>query len=87
MNQCRRLQRLPWSLFGHLVRCQLPQFFVHQRQQLFGRLLVARFNLAQNACDVGHGDVREREDARRRLYHLAGSTTRFSCPQDRCAES
>ena len=40
----------PIELLGR----QLAQLVIHQRQELFGGLRIASFNLRQNAGDVGH---------------------------------
>jgi hypothetical protein len=42
VNQRRRLQGLPWRLGSHSGGGELPQFVVHDRQQLVGRPAVAR---------------------------------------------
>ena len=54
MHQCRGLQRLPGLLLGQLRSGQLPQFFVDQRQKLFGGRGITCLNLAEDTCDVAH---------------------------------
>ena len=55
MHQRRRLQRLPRLLLSQLRRRQLPQLVIDQRQKLLRRRRIARFDLRQDAGDVGHG--------------------------------
>jgi hypothetical protein len=55
VNQRRRLKRLPRPFLSHLLRGQLPQLIINQRQKLFCGVRVAGFDLRQDLCDVGHG--------------------------------
>jgi hypothetical protein len=41
VNQCRGLEGLAGGLLGQFSRCQLPKFFVNQREQFLGGLGVA----------------------------------------------
>jgi hypothetical protein len=54
MHQPRRLQRLAGLLLVHLLCSQSPEFFVDQRQKLFGRLRIALLNCGQDSRDVAH---------------------------------
>jgi hypothetical protein len=56
MHQGRRLQRLPWLLNGPACSAQLPQFFVHQREELPGSLRIALLYLRQDAGYIRHAD-------------------------------
>jgi hypothetical protein len=44
MHQGSRLERLADGFFGHFADGEAAQFVVDQRQQLFGRVLVAGAN-------------------------------------------
>src|SRR4051794_23294957 len=54
MHQCRCLKSLSWFFFDELCRSELPQFVIHQRQQLLRSLRIAMLNLRQDAGYVGH---------------------------------
>jgi len=45
VHQRGGLQRLAGLLVGEFGRCQFSQLLVHQRQELFGGIRVARFDL------------------------------------------
>jgi hypothetical protein len=57
VHQRRRLQRLPGLLVHQPLRCQLPQFLINERQQLFRRNGIALLNRGEDACDLIHGSV------------------------------
>jgi hypothetical protein len=48
------LERLARLLLGQLVRRQLPQLIVDQRQKLLGGVRVALLDGGQDASDFGH---------------------------------
>ena len=54
VNEGRGLQRLAGGFAGHLVRRQLAQFLIHQRQQFLGGLRVALPNRFEHARDLAH---------------------------------
>ena len=55
MHESRGLQRLSGFLIGHPDDGELAQFLIDQREQLIGRLRIARINGAEQLGDVGHG--------------------------------
>ena len=61
MYQGRGLQRLARFFLRQLGSRQLPEFVIHERQQLLGRRRIAGFNLRQNASDVRHGQGLEKD--------------------------
>jgi hypothetical protein len=48
---------VPSLLVGHFHRRQFPKFFIHQRQQLFGRLPIPSLNPLQDLGDIAHRGV------------------------------
>lgn len=42
------------SFLGHPQTCQLPQFVVHERQQLLRGVRIALLDCGQDECDVVH---------------------------------
>ena len=54
MNQSRRLQGLPGLLLGELLRRQLAQLVVDQREQLAGGGRIALFDGRQDSRDLIH---------------------------------
>ena len=54
MDQGRGLQRLAGILLRHLLRRQLPQFVVNERQQLFGSPRIPLLDVRQNPRDIAH---------------------------------
>ena len=57
MHQRGGLQRLSGFLIGHADDGQLAQFLIDQRQQLIGRLRIARINGVEQLGNVGHGPI------------------------------
>ena len=55
MHQRGGLQRLAGFLISHADNGQLAQLLIDQRQQLIGRLRLARFNGVEQLGNVGHG--------------------------------
>jgi hypothetical protein len=54
MDQGGGLQGLPRWFLGHLVRRQLTQLVIDQRQQLLGGQSIALLDGRKNACDLAH---------------------------------
>jgi hypothetical protein len=54
MHQGRGLESLSRLLLGHLLRRELAQLVVDQRQQLLGGLGIALLNCAQNLRNITH---------------------------------
>ena len=54
MHQGRGLERLPRLLLGQLLRRQLAQLVVDQRQELLGGVRVALLDGGQDAGDITH---------------------------------
>jgi hypothetical protein len=54
MHQRGGIQRLPWLLPGELLRGELAQLVVDQRQQLVGGVRIALVDGLEDAGDVGH---------------------------------
>ena len=54
MHERGGLQRLARRFIPHLVRGELPQLVVNQRQQLLRRSWITRFNLAEDLGDIVH---------------------------------
>jgi len=89
VDQGRRLQRLAGLFLGQLVRRQLPQLLVHQRQKLLGRLRIALLNPPQDSGDVGHRGIRASDETASGdgppLGYLAqGQVSSFERYQGRC---
>jgi len=55
MDQCRCLERLPRLFPGQLVRRQLAQLIIDQRQQPLGGVCVALLDGGQDSGDIAHG--------------------------------
>ena len=55
MDQCGRLQCLPWLFLSQLRRRQFAKFVVDQRQQVPSSRRIAGFDLFQDASNIIHG--------------------------------
>jgi cyclic pyranopterin phosphate synthase len=82
VDQGRRLERLPWLFLRELRRGQLSQFVINQRQQLLCRRRIARFDLRQDAGDVGHGTRLVNPKSVRPDYSRASSGYTTNMPSD-----
>lgn len=67
MDQGRGLQRLSRLFLSQPRRRQFSQLVINQRQQLLGRRRIARFDLAGDLGDAGHGSHCHRAQANSQL--------------------
>src|ERR1700722_16744750 len=58
VHQGRGPQRLAGGLLGHLVGSQLPQFFVDEGQELFGRVGIALLDCGKDSRDFAHNGLK-----------------------------
>jgi hypothetical protein len=54
MDQCRRLQGVPWSFLGELADGQTPKFLVQKLEELVGICLTAIFSSVQQYSCFAH---------------------------------
>src|SRR5262249_26964545 len=64
VDQCGGLKRLPRMLLGQLLRRQLAQLVVDQRQELAGGAGIALLDGGEDARDFGHRRLLAEQDAR-----------------------
>src|SRR4029079_16886836 len=71
VHQRGRLECLSRLLTRQFCRCQLTQFVVNQRQQLFRGLWIAVLDLRQDTRDIGHGYEDSQPSAEMPEKHLS----------------